>query len=370
MAAYVHRVRIDALHTIKDLDIDLRPGADEPHRFRHLILTGPNGSGKSSALRFIVEAIEAHRPEGVQWSEPRTAATVVINIPTHRALGFQPVQGITKIEYDRTPGRVSAGLSGFLLQYLVNRKAEQAFAGTDGNHAHETVVKTWFDGFQQTLRWLFEDPGLTLSFDSRRFDFTIHRGDGSAHGLRELADGHGAFLLIFAEITLGIERYVNALIAAGQDADPGTPTGVVILDEIENHLHLRLQEQALPFLTRLFPGFQFITATHSPAVIASVPDAVVYDMVERTATLSAEFVGVRYGTLMTGHFHLPSEFDLDSTTKLAELKRLAAEHRDVGADARLHELADLLSRRSPTLSYEVWRILHEPALGPGLAAAE
>jgi hypothetical protein len=144
----------------------------------------------------------------------------------------------------------------------------------------------------------------------------------------------------------------------------------VIIDEIENHLHLRLQEQALPFLTQLFPGFQFITATHSPAVIASVPDAVVYDMVDRRATLSAEFVGVRYGTLMTGHFHLPSEFDLDSTRLLAELKQLAVADREPAAEVRFRNLADLLSRRSPTLSYEVWRILHEPALSPGLSAAE
>jgi len=367
MAAYIHRIRIEALHTIKGLDIDLRPAAGEPHPFRHLILTGPNGSGKSSALRHIAQGIGGGPTEAVQWSERRTAATVLINIPTHRLTTFQPANGVRKIEFDGWLGPVSVGLSGFLLQYLVNRKAEQAFAGTDGDYAREDEARTWFDGFQDTLRWLFEDPRLTLSFDSRRFDFTIQRGDGSVHGLNELADGHSAFLSIFAEVTLGIERFRNA---AGTEWPSGPPTGVVILDEIENHLHLRLQEQALPFLTRLFPGFQFITATHSPAVIASVPDAVVYDMVERSATLSAEFVGVRYGTLMTGHFHLPSEFDLDSTTKLAELKRLAAENRDDVAEARLRELADLLSRRSPTLSYEVWRVLHEPAAGAGLAAAE
>lgn len=365
MASYIHRVRIAALHTIKELDIDLRPGAGEPHSFRHLILTGPNGSGKTTALRFIAEEIQARRNEGVQWSEPRTPGTVVVNIPTHRQLSFQAVQGVTAIDFDPTPGRVSTGLLRLLLQYLVNRKAEQAFAGTDGDHVREAEVKKWFDRFQETLRWLFEDPTLALSFDSRRFDFIIHRGDGSTHGLHQLADGHGAFLSIFAEITLGIEQHRSA------EIDPaGPPTGVVILDEIENHLHLRLQEQALPFLTNLFPEFQFITATHSPAVIASVPDAVVYDMVGRTATLSAEFVGVRYGTLMTGHFHLPSEFDLDSTIKLTELRQLAAADRDAAAEARLGELADMLSRRSPTLSYEVWRVLHEPALGPGLAAAE
>ena len=370
MATYINRIRIPALHTIKNLDVDLVPAAGEPHSFRHLILTGPNGSGKSSALKFIAERSRSASSRNVQWSEPRSSGAVVVYIPTHRQLQFEPVKGVAKIEYDRKLGHVSTGLSQLLLQYLVNRKAEQAFAGTDGDSAHEAEVKAWFDGFQETLRWLFEDLLLTLAFDTRRFDFTIKRGDGSSHDLHHLADGHGAFLSIFAEITLGIDRHHNALSLRNKSSDPGPPTGVVILDEIENHLHLRLQEQALPFLTQLFPGFQFITATHSPAVIASVPDAVVYDMVDRSATLSAEFVGVRYGSLMTGHFHLPSEFDLDSTRLLTELKQLAAATRDAAAEARLHELGDLLSRRSPTLSYEVWRILHEPALSPGLAAAE
>lgn len=81
-------------------------------------------------------------------------------------------------------------------------------------------------------------------------------------------------------------------------------------------------------------------------------------------------MGVRYGALMTGHFHLSSEFDLDSTDKLVELKQLAAAVGDANAETRRDELADLLVRRSPTLSYEVWRILHEPALASGLAAAE
>ena len=195
--------------------------------------TGPNGSGKSSALKFIAERSRSANSRNVQWSEPRSSGAVVVYIPTHRQLQFEPVKGVAKIEYDRKLGHVSTGLSQLLLQYLVNRKAEvKAFSGTDGDSAHEAEVKAWFDGFQETLRWLFEDLLLTLAFDTRRFDFTIKRGDGSSHDLHHLADGHGAFLSIFAEITLGIDRHHNALSLRNKSSDPGPPTGVVILDEI------------------------------------------------------------------------------------------------------------------------------------------
>lgn len=45
--------------------------------------------------------------------------------------------------------------------------------------------------------------------------------------------------------------------------------GVVIIDEIEQHLHPKLQSEILPSLKDNFPHVQFIVATHSPLVLSS-----------------------------------------------------------------------------------------------------
>ena len=45
--------------------------------------------------------------------------------------------------------------------------------------------------------------------------------------------------------------------------------GVVIIDEIEQHLHPKLQSKILPSLRDNFPHVQFIVATHSPLVLSS-----------------------------------------------------------------------------------------------------
>jgi predicted ATP-dependent endonuclease of OLD family len=82
----------------------------------------------------------------------------------------------------------------------------------------------------------------------------------------------------------------------------------VLIDEIETHLHLELQEIILPFLCEMFPRIQFIVATHSPAVISSVEDAVVYDLRKREPVSSADLQGIRYGTLMTSHHVDPQPF--------------------------------------------------------------
>ncbi len=41
-------------------------------------------------------------------------------------------------------------------------------------------------------------------------------------------------------------------------------TGIVIIDEIELHLHTSLQKEVLPELIKLFPKVQFVITTHSP----------------------------------------------------------------------------------------------------------
>ena len=54
--------------------------------------------------------------------------------------------------------------------------------------------------------------------------------------------------------------------------------GIVLIDEIETHLHLELQRKILDLLTSIFPNIQFIMSTHSPFIINSVDNAVIYDL--------------------------------------------------------------------------------------------
>lgn len=48
--------------------------------------------------------------------------------------------------------------------------------------------------------------------------------------------------------------------------------GIVIIDEIELHLHSNLQKEVLPELIKLFPRIQFITTSHSPLFLLGMRD--------------------------------------------------------------------------------------------------
>jgi predicted ATP-binding protein involved in virulence len=91
--------------------------------------------------------------------------------------------------------------------------------------------------------------------------------------LNEMADGYSALVSIVAELIMRMDTG-NAVVDYMRQ-------GIVLIDEIETHLHIELQKKVLPFLTRMFPNVQFIVTTHSPFVVTSIEDAVIFDMEKR-----------------------------------------------------------------------------------------
>lgn len=51
---------------------------------------------------------------------------------------------------------------------------------------------------------------------------------------------------------------------------------VVLIDEVENHLHATMQRAILPDFLNAFPKIQFIVSTHNPLIVGSVEDSSVY----------------------------------------------------------------------------------------------
>ncbi len=400
---YITRLDIRRCRNIEALTIDIPPGE---RGFRHLLLTGPNGSGKSGVLEGlwkeldlevfirgavpslsedlpvidVVHSVDSQRhwlslrrqrgeeqdwtthPVAAQWDvhikrvlQCLTAGKMLVAFyEATRRLRVGEVPGPQRLDPGTKVSAVLRPVSQNWLQHLVNQKVQQALVQSEPDGAEiARRIQSWFDSVRRELGELLEEPALELVFDRRRFDFQLKLPTGYTFDFKTLADGHNAALAIFIDLLLR-----QALLAEGQDDPSFQPEGVVIIDEIEAHLHLRLQERILPFLTAVFPRLQFIVATHSPAVISSIPDAVVFDLGTRASVLSDDLRGMRFGTLMVEHFGLEDDLDLDSGRKLAELAALAGRvERSPEEETRLRLLADELSARSHTLALEVWRNL-------------
>lgn len=75
-----------------------------------------------------------------------------------------------------------------------------------------------------------------------------------------LSSGFVAVLDIVVDVIIRMEKQITTVF------DFSIP-GIVLIDEIETHLHLALQKKILGLLTTIFPNVQFIVSTHSPFII-------------------------------------------------------------------------------------------------------
>lgn len=98
--------------------------------------------------------------------------------------------------------------------------------------------------------------------------FTFRDANGIYHRdrLHSMSDGYRGTISLIADIAYRMATLNPAL----REHVLETP-GVVLIDEIDLHLHPRWQARILDDLVRIFPNVQFITTTHSPVVVASVP---------------------------------------------------------------------------------------------------
>jgi len=88
--------------------------------------------------------------------------------------------------------------------------------------------------------------------------------------LRDLSEGYGSLLALVGHL------FRQALAAKNWRGDPAAIFGVVLIDEIELHLHPAWQRQVVQDLHRVFPNVQIICTTHSAMIAGSVPaDSVV-----------------------------------------------------------------------------------------------
>lgn len=118
---------------------------------------------------------------------------------------------------------------------------------------------------------LGEDVYFGLNFrNSGRQRLKIQRKkDGSviAPSLDSLSTGQLAIFNMFATII----RYAD-LNMMNRSIDLSKISGIVAIDEIELHLHAKLQKEVLPKLIKLFPNVQFVITTHAPLFLLGMQE--------------------------------------------------------------------------------------------------
>lgn len=351
---YIKSLKINDCYASKDLEVDAKA---EEGKFKHIILTGKNGSGKTTILNSLFAYLDARQKKmdvdfEIRAFDKDLRAKKIVENRRERIDYFKLLRNITpafggakhyqeyptiypdyifsifrddrKLPYfpaeeDKTPlpesffskgSREGVDLKTVFFKYLLNRKFRHALASVNGKDPEIANINSFFNRLDKLFQRIFDDPTVKLRFSDESFYFILERAKNKQDPYHRenlipfeyLPSGYSSILAIIADLMIRIDLFRREKKDYSLE-----PEGFILIDEPETHLHLKLQYQILPIINEFFPGFQIIAATHSPAVISSLKDSVVYDLSSQK-TISDWPVGSSFAELMLRHFGLENEY--------------------------------------------------------------
>ena len=349
---YITKIRIYKLRHIENIDIDL--STDEP---KHLLLTGKNGVGKTITLDAIKRWLRSIQSDSLgfvrnwqsevkRFSEQlkfelngesrihfqdeleRKYSNINLNscneldlifsgeeknLPSiyndgkfilayygaNRRTHVEIPKGAEKIQLKETYS-LDENPSNIFVKYLVDLKTQQSFARNESEFEVVENIEAWFTRLENALKTILDEKSINLKFDYKNYDFKILQAGREPYALNELSDGYSSIINIISDLILRMDKN-----RASEERNYVFDTeGIVLIDELETHLHIELQKKILPFLTEFFPNIQFIVTTHSPFVLNSIDDAVIYDL-EKKIRLE-DLSNYSYDGIVEGYFEVDS----------------------------------------------------------------
>jgi len=324
---FISKIKINKVRHLENLEIPL----SDTER-KHLILTGKNGSGKTSillALKNLISELEDPKKNRLEtffgklsdYEKQLKRADFLLSaennggrdlllekkrdlekafedhlnleniyflfdsidgfyklfdegnyvfafFPSKRIAEFKLPSGPKKLDVKSHYSIEEKANLGFM-QYMANLRFSYLNAVFNQEGEVASTIDDWTDKFVDCLKQIFDAPNLKLHFDSENFKYDIFLDNKDKFDLSTLSDGFSRAIDIVSELMMRMEKNSSRFYEV---------QGIVLIDEIETHLHIDLQKKILPFLTSFFPKIQFIVTTHSPFVLTSLNDAIIYDL--------------------------------------------------------------------------------------------
>ena len=311
MNHYIKNIYIHDLYHLHDFNI---PIADE--QTPHLMITGKNGSGKTVLLNALSNFLDNLKHYSLDFSEndevsltfPDTPLVVTLKDEFSQKdfiVAFYQAARMPKMIEPQSPTKPIYNLNcaaretvtDQFLNFLSDLKIQEALARNENQMEDAEEINQWFFNFLDLLCQIFQDKDLHLKFNYKDYSFRILT-EGKEFKFTEVSDGYAAILDIVVDLILKMQAK-DSLTRAYQKK------GIVLIDEVETHLHLELQKMIMPFLTKVFPNIQFIITTHSPFVLNSLDNAVAFDLEHREAI--SDLTQYSYEALAEGYFGVSSE---------------------------------------------------------------
>lgn len=270
------------------------------------IISGPNGIGKTTILESVAHAFSGFESILLKRRVSSERGTVKALMDTGNdkleELAYQIVEFSPRKSEHTPPAehyvkhlislKVARTFTYIALD-SVSRDTDRDVYNTSGSNKHGvnlSEVKSWF-----VNRYLYSAHAGSLSasrmhnfgqaknfFSLLNSEFEFSRVDA---GTNEIMVNTPAGEIYYEYLSSGFKSCLSILFGIVKEiefrfGDPGVRldefSGVILIDELELHLHPEWQVKISSILSRAFPSAQFITTTHSPHIIqAAMPNQVI-----------------------------------------------------------------------------------------------
>ena len=189
-------------------------------------------------------------------------------------------------------------------------------------------------------------PRISSSYPSRLIVSVAEGNSARDLAVEQLSDGYRGVLALAANIA----HCMAVMSSSRGTGDPLNSEIIVLIDEIELHLHPAWQQRILTDLMRTFPNVQFIVSTHSPQVLSTVaPKHIVElardgDGIVAGGTAAATY-GAESGEILACVMGVEERPDNEFSKDLQRYLRLISD--DLGESEKALEIRATLNKLSP-----------------------
>ncbi|MGN8060865.1 AAA family ATPase [Ralstonia sp. 22111] len=337
----IRRVSIRNFKGVPLLDLDIPPAQPSDTGAPCMMLLGENSTGKSTTLQAIALALMGEKMrarmgtaaedflprEDSGWQLDDTVAPeVTIEFDTGEPVRFSIDPLAKRFIGEDQPATIlfSFGSRRFFGKELVRRQQASSLKSLFDPFAKLQHPGRWiqslgsddFNALARAMREVLvlqEEDRIERDEEGRLFV----RAHGRDSPLEKLSDGYRSLMAMVLDVMRGmLEEW----------GDLENARGIVLIDEVETHLHPRWKLRVMSALRRAMPNVQFIATTHDPLCLRGMRDGEVQVLIRdseqqiQVLTGLPDVRGLRAEQLLTSdYFGLSSTADPDIESALVRL---------------------------------------------------
>ena len=185
----------------------------------------------------------------------------------------EKVENVFRNKYIPTVGYTDALIEELNTKLLLNwcMHMEQVSWQKEQKIAEYEAVKTAVASFMDIME---ESSGHEVFYDKQEGQM-MYKKDNNVLAIEQLSAGYQSLIWIAFDIA-----YRMAILNSEKKERIAETTGVVLVDEIDMHLHPKWQWNVINALQKVFSNVQFIATTHSPIMLSAAKDAWLIDVDE------------------------------------------------------------------------------------------